>query len=103
MFNLAVEDKKLDRNDVPHFPMLREARQRSGYFETSEYEALSRALPPYLRLPLALGFYTGMREGEILGLEWEQVDLLNNIIVLRQGETKTMRGARFHLYRRCAP
>ena len=92
MFHLAVKDSKLHLNDVPHFPMLKEARPRSGFFETKEYEALSRALPSYLRLPLALGFYTGMRLGEVLGLKWDQVDFLDNVIHLRQGETKNEEG-----------
>jgi len=45
-------------------------------------------LPEHLRAPLALGFFTGMRLGEILGLTWPQVDFLSNTITLNAGETK---------------
>jgi integrase len=86
VFNLAVEDGKL--RHIPHFPMLKEAPPRQGFFERDQYEALSRELPDYLRLPLALGFFTGMRLGEILGLDWKQVDFLAGTINLRAGETK---------------
>jgi integrase len=86
MFNLAVEDGEL--RDVPHFPMLKEPPPRSGFFEAAEYEALYRALPDYLRLPLAIGYYTGMREGEILSINWNQVDLLAGTIDLMAGTTK---------------
>jgi integrase len=86
MFNLARQDGKL--RNVPYFPMLKEASPRSGFLEREQYEALSRALPDYLCLPVAIGFFTGMREGEILSLEWDQVDFLADTINLRPGETK---------------
>jgi integrase len=43
-------------------------------------------------LLLALGYFTGAREGEILGLRWEQVHLLSGIIRLWAGETKSDEG-----------
>jgi integrase len=86
MFNLAVEDGKL--RDVPHFPMLKEPAPRKGFFERADYDGLLRVLPDYLRVPFAIGYFTGMREGEILGLRWEQIDLLGNVIELMPGETK---------------
>lgn len=86
MFNLARNDGKL--RDVPHFPMLHEASPRQGFFEREQYDALSTSLPAYLRLPLAIAYFTGMRLGEILALEWSQVDFLAGTIMLRAGETK---------------
>jgi integrase len=86
MFNLAKSDGKL--RDVPHFPMLKEAKPRQGFFEREQYNALSANLPDYLCLPLALGYFTGMRKGEILSLDWTQVDIIANTIMLRAGETK---------------
>jgi len=86
MFNLARRDGKL--RDVPYFPFVKEAAPRQGFFEQAEYDALYRALPDYLRLPLALGYFTGMRLGEILALEWRHVDFLADTIRLRAGETK---------------
>jgi integrase len=90
MFNLAAEDGKL--RNLPHFPMLKEAAPRQGFFESQQYEELARALPDYLRLPLAVGFFTGMRLGEILALQWGQVDFLAGAINLRAGETKNDEG-----------
>jgi integrase len=86
MFNLAKEDGKL--RDIPCFPMVKEARPRQGFFERPQYEALFSTLPNYLRLPFSIGYFSGMREGEILGLEWSQVDFLRGVIQLRAGETK---------------
>ena len=86
MFNLAREDGKL--RQIPCFPMVKESAPHQGFFEREEYEALAAALPGYLRLPFSLGYYTGMREGEILSLKWSQVDFLAGTIGLRARETK---------------
>ena len=86
MFNLARQDGAL--RTVPYFPMLKESAPRQGFFEPKQYTALSEAVPDYLRLPLAIGYYTGMRLGEILSLEWNQIDFFANIIALRAGTTK---------------
>jgi len=86
MFYLAKEDGKL--RDVPTFPMVKEARPRQGFLEREQCEKLFKELPEYLRLPFAIGYFSGMREGEILGLEWSQVDFLHGVIRLRAGETK---------------
>lgn len=72
--------------------MLREDPPRKGFFEKGDYEALFRSLPDYARVPLALGYFTGMRKGEALGLRWDQVDFLQNSIRLHAGETKNGEG-----------
>jgi integrase len=86
MFNLAREDGKL--RDIPYFPTVKEARPRQGFFEKEQYEKLFAELPDYMRLQFAIGFFSGMREGEILGLDLSQVDFLRGVIHLRAGETK---------------
>jgi integrase len=86
MFNLAKIDGKL--RYVPHFPMLKESAPRQGFFERAQYDSLLAAMPDYLQLTLALGYFTGMRKGEILSLKWEQIDFPANSIMLRAGETK---------------
>lgn len=90
MFRLARKQGKL--KDVPPFEMLSEPAPRRGFFEREQYDALSRYLPVYLRLPLALGYFTAMRLGEILNLKWDQVDFLDDAIVLLPGETKNDEG-----------
>jgi integrase len=86
MFNLARQDGTL--RSVPYFPMMKEHTPRQGFFEREQFDALSKALPEHLRLPLAVGYFTAMRLGEILPLEWNQIDFLSNVISLRAGETK---------------
>ena len=67
---------------------MKEARPRQGFFERPQYDKLLAELPDYLRLPFSIGYFSGMREGEILGLEWDQVKFLEGVIQLRAGETK---------------
>jgi integrase len=43
-------------------------------------------------LPLALGYFTGMRLGEVTQLRWEQVDFIVTTIRLCAGETKNESG-----------
>jgi integrase len=90
MFNLAMADGTL--RDVPRFPMLKEAAPRQGFLERDQYETLSRCLPDYLRLPLAIGYFTSMRLGEVLELKWDQVDFLAGEIRLLAGTTKNDEG-----------
>jgi integrase len=88
MFHLAKQDERL--RDIPYFPMLKESKPREGFVEFPQYEKLLHSLPGYLRLPLALGFFTGMRLSEVRNLTWEQVNFLTNEITLR--ETKNDEG-----------
>ena len=46
-------------------------------------------LPDYLRLPLALGYCTAMRAGEVFGVTWDQVHRLEGKIQLRANQTKS--------------
>ena len=86
MFRLAVQDGKL--RHVPYFPMLKEAPPRKGFLEHEQYARLRQELPEYLRPVLAMGYYTGMRLGEILRLRWENVSLPDAQIRLDPGSTK---------------
>lgn len=81
-FNLANES-------LPPFPSkLKENNVRKGFFEHHDYKALLRTLPIELRPVLTFGYYTGCRKGEILGLQWSQVDLLEHVVRLEAGTTK---------------
>jgi len=54
--------------------MVAETTVRKGFLTDAEYVKLRDALPEYLRPLLATAYFTGTRLGELLAIEWEQVD-----------------------------
>jgi integrase len=77
---------------IPHFPKLTEDNVREGFFDHEEFLALRGAATDHLKIAMTIGYYTGMRRGEIIGdkgVRWEQVDFDSNCIRLASSQTKT--------------
>jgi integrase len=92
-FNLARKAGKVKPEMMPYFEMLPENNRRMGFFEQEQYEAVLAQLPDYLKGVLTMGYWTGMRKAEMLGLKWEQVDLFNRLAFLektKNGEDRTL-------------
>ncbi len=77
---------------VPYIPKLETNNVRKGFFEHEEYLAIREALPEHYRPILTFAYYTGCRKGEILKLQWSQVDLDERVVRLEVGETKNDEG-----------
>lgn len=88
MFNLAKLTTPPKVTNIPHITHLKEATPRTGFFEHDEYLALKTALPPFLKPALTIGYYTGMRRGEIMNLRWKQIDFKDNKISFMQALLK---------------
>ncbi len=84
---------------IPHIPRLKEDNVRKGFFAEEEYRALRSALPDHLKIPFIIGYWTGMRAGEILGLRWEQVEPERRLLRLEPGTTKNKHGRTVPLVR----
>jgi len=69
--------------------MTSESNARQGFLTDEQYEKLRDALPDYLRPLFVTGYCTGVRLGELLAIEWEQVDWLQGFITLNADRTKT--------------
>ena len=78
---------------IPNISLVSEKDQvRKGYIEDEDFLALRGVLPDHLKVALTIGYYTGLRLGEILNLQWQQVDLTQNTLRLDPGTTKNKKG-----------
>jgi integrase len=92
IFNKAVKNGKAERNPVQGVKLLRENNERDRILSSEEYVQLLAESPDHLRPIVKVAYHTGMRQGEILGLTWGQVDLKEGFIRLRPEDTKTNEG-----------
>ncbi len=84
MLMLAHEERKLAY--VPKIHFQKEPKPRKGVVSEEKFDELLRALPSHLRPLVCFLYWTGVRGGEALAIEWDQVDLDEGLI--RLDETK---------------
>jgi integrase len=87
-FNLGKMATPPKVSVVPFVPMLAENNVRKGFFEHDSFLAIRRLLPEEIRPVTTFAHYTGCQKGEILALQWPQVDLSERCVRLEPGETK---------------
>lgn len=90
IFSLAVQAGRLSAR--PHIPRLQEAPPRQGFMEFPEYLAIRAHLPTDYQDALDFGYHSGWRRGEILRLEWRDVDRGAGVIRLRPELSKNKDG-----------
>jgi integrase len=91
ILNYAVECKRIAQNPIAGVDLLRVPNVRQVVVQPKTFEECIAALPNrcrWMALPLTVSFDTGMRIGEVLGLEWPQIDLKAGRVVLCPQETK---------------
>lgn len=70
-------------------PLLRRnSNARDRVLSKDEYELLFEKSPKHLRHILTIGFWTGMRKGEIINLTWDKVNMKYRFIHLEAEDTK---------------
>jgi integrase len=85
VFTLAVDNNIIPSNPCRKVKKLRQDNQRSRYLSQDEETELTKALTgrrAYLKEIIILALNTGMRKGEILSLEWRNVDFSRNLIIV---------------------
>jgi integrase len=88
-FTIGAQAEPSKVAKIPRIAQLEENNTRAGFFEDADYRALLRQLPEDLRPVLAFAYHTGCRKGEILSLQWSQVDLQRSVVRLEAGTTKS--------------
>jgi integrase len=74
---------------MPYFPMVHEDNARQGFLNDQQYGKLRDALPDYVKPLFITAYNTGVRLGELLAWDWEQVDWAQSFITLKASETKS--------------
>jgi len=76
IFNLAIQDGYVETSPARYIKKFSEKESlKERILTRAEDEKLMDACPQYLRDMVFLALHTGMREGEIMGLRWDCVDL----------------------------
>lgn len=88
---LAVEWELLHVNVAQGAALPKATQGRTRYLSPSELKAALRAAPEWLRPPIALAAFTGMRRGELLSLQWKDVDLAGRRLYLRETKNGSLR------------
>lgn len=88
---LAVEWELLIVNPAQGAKLPKQSEGRTRYLSPTEFKAALEAAPDWMRCPMALAAFTGMRRGEILGLCWKDVDLENKRVYLTETKNGTLR------------
>lgn len=79
----------LDR--APHVRMLKEPTRRIRFLTRDEAQQLLAALPKHLADMAAFSLATGLRRGNVTGLQWSQVDLTRRLAWIHPDQAKARR------------
>lgn len=83
IFNKAVENEYLHKSPIATLKRGKAQRKNKIHLLTrQDVEALVKELPPRNQIMVWIGYHSGMRPSEILGLTWEQLDFSKNMIVV---------------------
>ncbi len=91
----ATVEKSISVDQIPSFPKLNIDNTRKGFFTSDEVEGVVAELMDHLRPVVRFAFLTGWRRGEILSLEWSQVDWTAEEIRLEPAQVKNKKGRTF--------
>jgi len=91
MYTKAIDWGYLKINPVKAVKLLKEPPGLLRYLMADKVEALVKSCRGYLRSIVITALNTGMRKGEILALRWEDVDLKNRKVTVRNAKNNETR------------
>ncbi len=90
LFNLAEKRNKFfSKNPVSKAGLIKVNNKQERIITIEEEISLLNNSNYYLRNIIICALNTGMRKGEIISLEWNNIDLKNNVITLKHTNTKS--------------
>jgi integrase len=91
LFTLAVDWNLVEKNPVKKVGMYRIEEKVMRVLSQDEEQKLIDAAAPHFKPLIAVAINTGMRRGELLSLQWEQVDLQSKTITIKQSKNGKVR------------
>ena len=89
IFQDALRDEIISKNPFSIIKAPQNiAKNENIPFSKEEVFRILDASPEKIKLFLAIGFFTGMRTGEITALKWSDIDLENKVIQVRRTRNK---------------
>ena len=80
---------------TPYFNMRAETNIRTGYLIDDDYVKVRDAITcPAVKLAFVVAYHCGLRKGELLSIQWGQIDLESGYIDLSGDSTKNGEGRR---------
>jgi integrase len=94
IFKDALKDDLISRNPISLVDAIpKDKSKKINPFSIKEINMILNKIPPKMKAYFAIGFYTGMRTGEIIALKWENIDFTERKIkvrkAIRQGREDT--------------
>jgi len=91
LFNFAVLHRYMEENPFPKVSksglFYSEEKGLRNFFTENQMSEIIETAPRWMQPMILTAYYTGMRQGEMLGLRWEWVDLDGGIIYLPSSKT----------------
>jgi len=89
MLNRALSYEFISGPPISRYPTVKVDNVRKRVFGEEEYQRLLEECPLWLRRIVIMARGTGMRQSEILKLQWSDVDLQTGFVRLKASMTKT--------------
>ena len=91
VLRLAVEWGLLNSNPADRTPLPRVSQGKTRFLSPGELRSALNEAIEWMRAPMALAAFTGMRRGELLGMKWADVDLEHRRLYLRETKNGDLR------------
>lgn len=85
LYQHAIRQDWIDRNPIRGVRQSAKRQEEPDILEPQEIQSLLAELPEPCKTMVMVAALTGLRISEILGLQWQDVDLENGILQLRRG------------------
>ena len=87
---MAFDNELTDSNPMRRVRLLKESRSRERFISADEEKRLFAQLTgrrDHIRSVVTIALNSGMRRGEILGLQWEHVNFIGRSIFIAKSKT----------------